>query len=253
MTKRRLIVDVEEELIALDMATSLLAKEPDDLIEYHYSGTREAIEKARAPLIALGMYDRAKEAVDIADAFRQRAEYKAASKVLYATFRELMRRSGTDARYEKKYRGLSTEEAMLVPKITPEDMLDEVRPDSYSGKFMEATSEHEHQLVFAVEDALYVLRYSILLSQENDADSLGPAFAAARDKVEAAKLPLTGLGVYRTLLEALADVESQLLHEKWTHEADEDLIMAAELVADRSGLTALRQQEFAAKRKRNPG
>lgn len=125
---------MEHELIALEMATGLLAERPDDLIEMNYTDSRAAIEKARVPLQALGMYEQAKRAVDMADELRKRGDYEAASKVVYVTYRELMRRSGTDARYEKKYRGLSDEEAANVPKDTPEDLLDEVQPDAYSGR-----------------------------------------------------------------------------------------------------------------------
>jgi hypothetical protein len=249
MSKRKLIVNVEHELIALEMATGLLAKRPDDLIEMNYTDSRAAIEKARVPLLTLGMYEQAKRAVDVADELRKRGDYEAASNVVYITFRELMRRSGTDARYEKKYRGLSDEDAANVPKDTPEDLLDEIQPDTYSGRFMETVSEQERQLVFAVEDALYQLRHSISMSGLNPDEDLPGAFAAVHDKLAAAEHQLTGLGLYQCLLETVAGVE-EMVREKRDSEADEDLIDAAELLADRCGLTALRRREFESTRAR---
>jgi hypothetical protein len=249
VSKRKRIVKVEHELIALDMATSLLAERPDELIEYNYSDSRAAIEEARVSLIALGMYEQAKRAVDLADEFRKQGNYAAASKTVYATYRELMRRSGTDARYAKKYRGLSEEEAGNMPKETPEDVLDEVQPDVYSGLFIETASEQERRLVFAVEDALFQVRHSISMSGLNPEEDLPGAFAAMRDKLAAAERPLSGLGLYQCLLETLAGVE-EMVRERRDSEADEDLIDAAELLADRCGLTALRQREFASTRAR---
>ena len=135
MSKRRLVTEVENTLLTLDISTSLEEKRHDDLIEHEYRMARRDVEKARLPLTELGMYEQVKAVIDTAEDLLKRRQFAEAHALFYKTYRELMGKSGTDERNSRRY-GKKDGQAQNAAMVVTADGVEEwgvLGPDEYGG------------------------------------------------------------------------------------------------------------------------
>ena len=252
MSKRRLVVDVENEMIDLSMATSLEEKRPGEFIDKNYSDARNKVEKARVPLAELGMYEAVKSVIEAADHLRKQRQFEAAYQVLYKTYRELMKKSGTDDKNARRYgkKGPVAQGAAMVVTADGVEEWGVLGPDGYGGEFLKAVSTAERDLVFAVDAGFFGLRGKLVVSEMHAASKGGDAgegfpavFKGLRSTIINARPLLEKLGVYLMLLGALTQAES-LTEEGEFAEAEQLLGVAEKVLGDRCGTTALRAKHF---------
>jgi hypothetical protein len=209
MNKRKLVVEVEEQLMVLSGETSLEAKRHDDLFELSYTITRRAIEAARVPLAELGMYEDVVAAVDRAEALAKNAEYAAGSDLLFDTFQALMRKSGSYERYGRRY-GKKADGSQPREPVAGEliDGCGDPGPDTYRGHFREMAPAQDQVAVSAMESALAVLRTEATIAHAGTGADVPGKFRVLRQATAKAEQPLEALGLYRLLLDTVAAAES---------------------------------------------
>ena len=252
MNKRRLVVEVEDTMMYLGTATALEEKRPEEFIEKNYSDAKQLVDKARGPLTELGMYEAVKAAINTADDLRKRRQFKDAFQMLYKTYRELMQRSGTDERSERRYgkNGLVAQGAAMVVTADGVEEWGVLGPDGYGGEFLKAVSTAERDLVFAVDAGFFGLRGNLVVSEMHAGSKGGDAgegfpavFKGVRSTIIKARPLLEKLGVYLMLLGALTQAET-LTEEGEFAEAEQLLGVAEKVLGDRCGTTALRAKHF---------
>jgi hypothetical protein len=243
MTKRRLVVAVENALLNLDMSIGMEKERSSGRVVDQCRDVRRDAEKARSTLAELGMYDQVKAAIDAAeDLFGQR-EYEKAMSTLYATYRELMKRSGTDERNERQYGTEESGSPQAAMVVTP-DGVEEwgvLGPDEYGGAFLKAVSAAERDRVLLVANDLFFLRQDVFMAEVDPSEGTGRQLAAVfqkvRDAIVRAEPQLQKLGVCRMLLGALQHVES-LIGEGELAEAGQMLEVVEQAFAGRFGMKA---------------
>ncbi|WP_029922266.1 hypothetical protein [Nevskia soli] len=245
MSKRRLLAEVENTLLTLDISTSLEEKRHDDLIKHEYRMARRDVEKARVPLTELGMYEQVKAVIDTAEDFLKRRQFAEAHALFYKTYRELMGKSGTDERNNRRY-GKKDGQAQNAAMVVTADGVEEwgvLAPDGYAGAFLKSVSTAERDRVFLVANDLAFLRQDVFMAEVDPSEGTGRELAAVfqklRDAIVRAEPQLQKLGVCRMLLGALQHAES-LISEGELAEAGQMLEVVEQAFAGRFGMKAAR-------------
>jgi len=209
MNKRKLVVEVEESLLVLSGETSLEAKRHDDLFELGYTLTRRAIAAAKVPLTELGMYEDVVAAVDRAEVMAKNAEYAAGSDLLFDTFEALFRKSGSYERYGRRY-GKKADGSQPREPVAGELIhgCGDPGPDAYRGHFREMATAQDQLAVAAVESAVAVLRAEATIAWAGTGADVPGKLRVLRQAAAQAEQPLEALGLYRLLLDTLAEAES---------------------------------------------
>ena len=145
----------------------------------------------------LGMYEPVKAAIDRAESLLKDRQFDAAFDALYKTYRELMRKSGTDERNARRY-GKNGPASGGVAMVATADGVEEwgvLGPDQYGGEFLKAVSAGERDLVFAVDAGFFGLRGDLVLAEMNaGGKDLGAEFQKVRAAVIRARPLLEKLG-----------------------------------------------------------
>lgn len=209
MNKRKLVVEVEKDLMSLSTQTFFEGKRPDPLIAIGYAMARKNIGAAELPLREIGMYEKVVAGVDQADAWRKGARYDEASDLLFDLFQELILKSGTSEQMGRRYGKRPDGGAPRMPAAG--ELIHgcgEPGPDAYGGHFIAMASEQDQAAVSTVATGLAVLRAELMIAWAGTGADVPGKFHVLKQHAAKAERPLEALGLYRLLLDTLAAAES---------------------------------------------
>lgn len=102
--QKKTVVDVEGVLIyLLEVLSSARAGDTEELDEGAYAYARDVLEAAELPLKDLGMYGAVEDSIDESERLILVAQFDEADQLLLETIRNIMEKSGTNARLQRLY------------------------------------------------------------------------------------------------------------------------------------------------------